>query len=469
MSFFGTLLVACAALYAQAAVVYAWLWMYGPRRDVVSISLSATAAGATLFALGAVFLTAQVSAPTAELGARLLYVGTFVASAAFLLVALTLSGVSHGTLPMRSLFAALAVGGVCSAAGLVHDADTVQVAMGHEPALSALGMPLVAVAVLAGLVAFTALARAWSRRAGARWILVGAAPGTIATTLEQLARAQGHEPVFTLTLFGTFLMLVSSWVLLRRFSAVGDRLRAQNEALEASHAAVLRARDDRSRAEHLADVGELSVVLATEISRPMASLRRSVESLDVASIEAGIARVTLDEIDAETRHLNHLIGDLLVFARPSHEDRRDIHVATLVDDALRDVRTQSATEVHAERDIDGTLHVLGEPEALRRALVQVLENAAHAAHGQGITVRAVATSDHELRLEVTDPGEGMDPTVRARALEPFFTTRAYGTGLGLSIVARVARSHGGRVELDSEHGRGTTVTLHLPRVRRQEG
>ena len=464
MSVLGTLLVACAALYAQAAVVYAWLWMYGARRDVVSLGLSGTAGGATVFALGAVFLTADASLGTAELGARLLYAGSFVASACFFVVALEVSGTPHPRTVPRVVGAAMALGAVLSLAGVVHDPRSVQPALGHEPALSSLGGVLLAFAIVTMVAALYVLVRAWPRRAGARWILVGATPGAIATTIEQVMRARGYEPVFALTLLGTVLMLVSSWVLLRRFAAVGDRLRGQNAALENSHTALVRAQSDRTRAEHLADVGELSVVLATEISRPMASLQRSVASLDLARVEAGDARPILDEIDAETRHLNHLIGDLLVFARPSHEDRRRVHVGTLIEDALRDVRAQLRAEVRAHVEVEDALSILCEPEAMRRAVSQVLENATTAADGEAITVRAVSAGDREIRLDVTDPGEGMDTAVRKRALEPFFTTRAYGTGLGLAIVARVARSHGGRVEIESAHGRGTTVTLHLPRV-----
>lgn len=141
-----------------------------------------------------------------------------------------------------------------------------------------------------------------------------------------------------------------------------------------------------------------------------------------------------------------------------------VHVGTLVEDALRDVRAQTRGSVPAKIEVEESLAIRCEPEAMRRAVAQVLENATMAANGEPIVVRAKPIDARELRLDVTDPGEGMDTAVRKRALEPFFTTRAYGTGLGLAIVARVARSHGGRVEIESAHGRGTTVMLSLPRV-----
>ena len=72
--------------------------------------------------------------------------------------------------------------------------------------------------------------------------------------------------------------------------------------------------------------------------------------------------------------------------------------------------------------------------------------------------------DH-VAVDFHDTGEGMDTLVRSRARDPFFTTRQTGTGLGLAIVERVARAHGGRVEIESRHGMGTTVSLVVPRTR----
>lgn len=458
---FGTLLLACAALYAQAAVLYGWLWFYRARVDDVGRGLFGTAVGATLFALGAVFLTEPATAGTAELGARLLYVGSFVASGAFLSSATSVSGVTLPVAVGRGVLAVSALGAVCAALGLVHDPASVRPQMAHEPSLSGAGTALLALAVACMAAALLVLAWGAARHAGARWLLLGASPGVLTALFEQVARLTGREPVFGLTVAGTGLMMVASWVLLRRFAAVSDRLRHRKRELEAAHAAVVRAQRERARAEQLASVGELSVALATEISRPMAALRRSAAQLDPARVGSGEARAALDELDAETGHLNDLVGDLLVFARPSQEDRVPLSVAALVEDALRDLAAQGRSVAAAEVELEPGLEIVGEPEALRRALLHVLENAVAASGDEPVRVHARRVG-REVAIEITDSGEGMDTVVRRRALEPFFTTRPYGTGLGLTIVARVARAHGGSVSIDSVHGRGTTVRLVLP-------
>jgi signal transduction histidine kinase len=461
MSPFGTLLLACAALYAQAAVLYGWLWFYRARVDDVGRGLFGTAVGATLFALGAVFLTEPATAGTAELGARLLYAGSFVASGSFLSSAASVSGVALPSLVSRGAVAVSALGVACSVLGLVHAPASVTPQMAHEPSLTAVGTVLLAAAVACMAGALVLLARGAARHAGARWLLVGATPGVLTALFEQVARVNGREPVFGLTIAGTGLMLVASWVLLRRFAAVGDRLRHRKRELEAAHTALVRAQRERARAEQLASLGELSVALANEISRPMAALQRFAARLDRESMEGGEARAVLDQLDAETGHLNHLVGDLLVFARPSQEERVSLSVAVLVEDALRDLEASRRSPVVADVELEPGLEIACEPEALRRALVHVLENAVAASGDEPVRVRARRTGD-EAAIEITDSGEGMDTVVRSRALEPFFTTRPYGTGLGLTIVARVLRAHGGAVAIDSVHGRGTTVRLLFP-------
>jgi signal transduction histidine kinase len=85
--------------------------------------------------------------------------------------------------------------------------------------------------------------------------------------------------------------------------------------------------------------------------------------------------------------------------------------------------------------------------------------------GGVIRVRILAAEvdgNSGVRVEISDSGHGMDDQVLTRATDPFFTTRPSGTGLGLPIVERIVEAHGGRIEIDSERGRGTTVSLLLP-------
>ena len=124
--------------------------------------------------------------------------------------------------------------------------------------------------------------------------------------------------------------------------------------------------------------------------------------------------------------------------------------------------------------VDVRIHEHGEPEVVgnRNELDQVffnlLSNALDAMpHGGAIDITLGDGAPGEVLVEFSDKGEGIPPDQRDQVFLPFFTTKEYGkgTGLGLSIVARIVHEHGGRIEMESEMGRGTRFFLSFPKPR----
>jgi len=97
-----------------------------------------------------------------------------------------------------------------------------------------------------------------------------------------------------------------------------------------------------------------------------------------------------------------------------------------------------------------------------RALTNVIENALHAMPGHGTLTVSSRQSTANVVLDVTDTGVGMDQEARAKIFEPYFSTKASGTGLGLTIAKRNVELNGGTIDVTSERGAGTTVTITLP-------
>jgi signal transduction histidine kinase len=139
--------------------------------------------------------------------------------------------------------------------------------------------------------------------------------------------------------------------------------------------------------------------------------------------------------------LNEVVEKTLELLRPEIENR-GITVKTKL------TRDLTATPVDASQ--------------LQQVLVNLAKNAAQAmSTGGTLTLQTGETSD-EVWVSVTDTGGGIPQEQINHIFEPFYTTKKKGTGLGLMIVQRIVRAHGGRIELDSQVGRGTTFRVSLP-------
>ena len=111
---------------------------------------------------------------------------------------------------------------------------------------------------------------------------------------------------------------------------------------------------------------------------------------------------------------------------------------------------------------DSVIARADEPK-LRQVLANILVNAAEAAAaGTAPEIRVEVTQADEAVLTVTDRGAGMSPEVLAHVFDPFFTTKREGTGLGLPIAQAIVDAHGGHIDIASESGHGTRVSIRLP-------
>lgn len=214
----------------------------------------------------------------------------------------------------------------------------------------------------------------------------------------------------------------------------------------------------------LARIGELAAVVAHEVRNPLAAIRGVVEVIQTRFPDDSSDRKVLGDLLTRVDSLDHLVGDLLVYARPTPPVFRQAPVLGLVRDTASLVANDPAAtpltfEVAGE---DAELRL--DPAQMGRAVLNLMTNAAQAMRHQGV-VRVTGTrAGSRYRLTFSDDGPGMPADVAARCLEPFFTTKTRGTGLGLPIARRVVEEHGGTFTITTTPGVGTEVTIDLPLV-----
>lgn len=253
----------------------------------------------------------------------------------------------------------------------------------------------------------------------------------------------------------------------RRSAELEERADALAAKLRAAEAALSTAETAATEKEQLAAIGELSAMIAHEIRNPLTIIGNAVAMLRRPEIAAEDRATLLGILEEESQRLNGLVGDLLSYARPVSLELQAVSVREIVVRALALVPERPGLYVELiEPEPVGP--VLADAKLLRQVFENLVTNAAQAMAGEDgtltVTIRR-GQSDGIAGVDVIveDTGEGMDTEVRDRALLPFFTTRPSGTGLGLAIVARFVRAHGGKLELKSASGKGTSVRVFLPR------
>ena len=223
------------------------------------------------------------------------------------------------------------------------------------------------------------------------------------------------------------------------------------------------------RAERLAAWGEVARRLAHEIKNPLTPIRLSAERMlrryrkgtddFLPVIEEGTATIV-----REVESIQRLVSEFSRFARLPEIKPRPASINDVVGEALALYRNSHAhLRFAAELAADLPPHRI-DPEALRRCLINLLDNAVAVVGADGaVTVRtAAAHGGRAVALEVADNGPGVPPEDRARMFQPDFTRRPGGTGLGLAIVEQVVLEHGGRIRVEDNPGGGARVVIELP-------
>jgi len=220
----------------------------------------------------------------------------------------------------------------------------------------------------------------------------------------------------------------------------------------------------------LAALGQMAAGLAHEVKNPLSAIKGAAQLLgeppsghatDETSSE--FLAIILEEVD----RLDRVVASVLNYARPSQGDPGPIDVNGVVEQTLRLLSSDRDGGCEYETEFESDLpSVRADAEQLRQVLLNLIRNAAQAMGGHGtitITTRSRADSaDRSVEIAVTDRGPGITAEVRPHLFVPFFTTRAQGTGLGLAISERIVQEMGGRIEVLTAVGAGSTFSVQLP-------
>ena len=186
-----------------------------------------------------------------------------------------------------------------------------------------------------------------------------------------------------------------------------------------------------------------------------------------------------------THRAKDLVRQIVAFSRPVDQERKLIDITPVIHESLKLIRASLPTTIEIREDITCRGAILGDPSEIEQLIMNLCTNAYHAMRGQvglldislrDIDLKTIQTFDYKdlspgkyVRLTVSDTGCGIDPAIRDRIFDPYFTTKptGEGSGLGLSIVHGIVTNYGGSIKVDSTPGQGATFDIYLPAVARE--
>jgi len=217
----------------------------------------------------------------------------------------------------------------------------------------------------------------------------------------------------------------------------------------------------------LAAITRLTSGVAHEIKNPLNAMALHLE---VLKSKLDGEQPELDVIVREIKRLDNVVKTFLNFNKPVVLQTRPIDLNRVVDQVLALVLVEAqARKVDLETALHGKLWINGDPDLLKQAILNVVNNGLEAMKDGGkLAVRTECRGD-ECQLTIRDAGPGIAPEIQDRIFNLYFTTKEQGSGIGLATTFRVVQLHSGTIDFVSEQGKGTTFRLRFPGMMDYQG
>ena len=283
-------------------------------------------------------------------------------------------------------------------------------------------------------------------------------------------------------LFATFTIIISALLAtllnyLETQLTVYDEIVSLNEELNGYIERLTSTQKQLIQSEKLAAIGRLAASVAHEINNPLAGVlvysRLMIRKLTASSINKEELIENLAKIEKAVNHCSHIIKSLLDFSRQSEPELAIVNLEKIIEEVVTLVDHQAEmNRVNISiSNISDLPDIKADAGQLQQVFVNLAINAIQAMPDGGeLGIRGSAGDDGWLKVSVEDTGCGISPENMDKLFTPFFTTKEQGkgTGLGLAVSYGIIERHGGRIDVRSKIGEGSTFTVCLPQLREED-
>ncbi len=216
----------------------------------------------------------------------------------------------------------------------------------------------------------------------------------------------------------------------------------------------------------IAAVGSLTSGIAHEINNPINNIVLTLETLaeDNQTLKPEERLQLYQEALDQADRASDIVKNLLEFSRANHPRVEEVSLEELIDKTIRLLNNEfKVHHIKISKDIKWSFpRLLLDKSGLQQVLVNLIMNSIQAMPKGGKLSLILDRVNQEARIDINDTGPGIPAENLSRIFDPFFTTKKEGTGLGLSVSYNILQKQGGRIEVRSTEGQGTTFSLYLP-------
>lgn len=260
----------------------------------------------------------------------------------------------------------------------------------------------------------------------------------------------------------TAIILSSVAALIRNLKNEKAELIRINEELK-------KAQNDLIMSERLSTVGKIAASIAHEVGTPLGTVRGYIDIVNKGIKEGKTDNITeyLRRMDNEIIRISNILRELLDYAKPPKFNIRDEELNSVISEVINFLSFQkSFKEIKIEFNPEKTLKAKFDRDRVKQILINLLMNARDAMNGKGIIEIKIDESENYTIVSIRDSGCGISDFDKDKIFEPFYTTKpsGQGSGLGLAIVKRLIESMNGKIEFESEKGKGSTFKVYLQKA-----
>ena len=225
------------------------------------------------------------------------------------------------------------------------------------------------------------------------------------------------------------------------------------------------------RTKRLSDIGALAATVAHELRNPLAAINISSAIIKRKTKDENITRY-LSNIEKSVTESDQIINNLLYYSRIKPPYLEDVNVYNIIDECIGNIKTKTKKTISIKKDVSllKDISITADPLQIKEVFNNILNNAYDAVPEKKGKIELTSSYNGKfVKILIKDNGVGIDKGDIERVFNPFFTTKAKGTGLGLSVCKQIVNMHGGTIDIQSNVDNGTTVSISLPKKKKNRG